>query len=157
MAEPVIVEESRSIPVSIEDVFHGTLMMNVPAVFHRWYGPFPPIRQVLNEANTWGTVGQTRTLKMAGGGSTVEELTKVDPPHRFAYHVGNIKGPLSLVANGVDGEFEFAPTDSGTKVTWRWTVYPRSALTRPAVAMLGKAWHGWARQALTELSNQLAD
>ncbi len=130
-------------------------MMDVPAVFHRWYGPFPPIRQVLNEANAWGTVGQTRTLKMAGGGSTLEELTMVNPPNYFAYHVGNIKGPLSLAASGIDGEFEFTPADTGTKATWRWKVYPRSALTRPAVTMLGKAWHGWARQALEELSNQL--
>lgn len=141
--------------VGVEDAFHGTLMMDVPAVFHRWYGPFPPIRQVLNEPNKWGTVGQTRTLKMAGGGSTLEELTKVDAPHCFAYHVGNIKGPLSLAASGIDGEFEFTPADTGTKTTWRWTVYPRSALTRPAVAMLGKAWHGWARQALDELSERL--
>jgi hypothetical protein len=37
---------------------------------------------------------------MAGGGSAVEELTKVDAPHYFTYEVGNIKGPLSLVAKG---------------------------------------------------------
>lgn len=156
MAEPVVVEQSRSMSVSVEDAFHGTLMMDVPAVFRRWYGPFPPIREVLNENNSWGTVGQTRTLKMAGGGSTLEELTKVDPPHSFGYHVGNIKGPLSLAAKGIDGQFEFTPGDAGTNVTWRWAVHPRSAVTRPAVVMLGRAWHGWARQALEELSNQLA-
>ena len=148
-------EQSRSIPVNGEDAFHGTLMMDVPAVFHSWYGPFPAIRQVVNKDNTWGTVGQTRTLKMAGGGSTLEELTKVDAPRHFAYHVGNIKGPLSLVAKGIDGEFEFTSADTGTEVTWRWKVYPRSTLTRPAVAMLLPFWHGWARKALEELANQL--
>jgi hypothetical protein len=93
MAQPVLMEQSRSIPVNGEDAFRGTLMMNVAAVFHRWYGPFPAIRQVVSKDNTWGTVGQTRTLKMAGGGSAVEELTKVDPPHYFTYEVGNIKAP----------------------------------------------------------------
>ncbi len=156
MAQPVLMEQSRSIPVNGEDAFRGTLMMNVAAVFHRWYGPFPAIRQVVSKDNTWGTVGQTRTLKMAGGGSAVEELTKVDPPHYFTYEVGNIKGPLSLVAKGIDGEFEFTPADTGTEATWRWKVYPRSALTRPAVAALLPFWHGWARQALEVLSNQLA-
>jgi hypothetical protein len=155
MAAPVVVEQSRLMSVNVEDAFHGTLMMDVPAVFDRWYGPFPPIRQVLNEPDTWGTVGQTRTLKMAGGGSTLEELTKVDAPHYFAYRVGNIRGPLSMAASGIDGEFEFTPADAGTKTTWRWTVHPRSALTRPVVTMLGKAWDGWARLALAELSNQL--
>lgn len=155
MAQPVIVEESRSIPVNVEDAFHGTLMMDVPAVFHRWYGPFPPIRQVLNEGNIWGTVGQTRTLMLAGGGSTIEELTKVDSPHSFAYHVGNIKGPLSFVASGIDGEFEFMPNGTDTKTTWRWKVYPRSVLAAPAVVALGWLWHGWARQALKALSSQL--
>ncbi|OBK79298.1 SRPBCC family protein [Mycobacterium sp. 1274761.0] len=156
MTEPVIVEESRSMSVSLEAAFQGTLMMDVPSVFHRWYGPFPPIRQVLDDANTWGTVGQTRTLKMAGGGSTLEELIKVDAPHSFAYHVRNIRGPLSFVATGIDGEFKFAASGTETTATWRWSVHPRSALTRPAVKMLGKAWHGWARQALEELSIQLA-
>lgn len=131
-------------------------MMDVPRVFGRWYGPFPAIRKLVNENGTWGTVGQTRTLKMSGGGSTVEELTKVDAPHYFAYHVGNIKGPLSLVAKGIDGEFEFAPTDTGTEATWRWKVSPRSGLTRPAVTALLPFWRGWARQSLEELSNTLA-
>jgi hypothetical protein len=60
-----------------------------------------------------------------------------------------------MAASGIDGEFESTPADAGTKTTWRWTVHPRSALTRPVVTMLGKAWDGWARLALAELSNQL--
>jgi hypothetical protein len=155
MARPVIVAESRSIPVDVEDAFRGTLMMDAPTVFRSWYGPFPPIRQVLSKDNTWGTVGQTRTLMMAGGGSTIEELTKGDAPHHFAYHVGNIKGPLSFVASGIDGEFEFMSNGADTTTTWRWTVYPRSALAAPALSVLGRIWHGWARQALEELSKQL--
>jgi hypothetical protein len=92
---------------------------------------------------------------MAGGGSTLEELTKVDAPYQFAYHVGDLKGPLSMIAEGIDGQFEFTTADMGTEVTWRWKVYPRSTLTRPAVASLIPFWHGWARKALEELSNQL--
>jgi hypothetical protein len=155
MAQPVLMAYSRSISVTNEDAFRGTLMMDVAAVFRRWYGPFPAIRQVVGEDNTWGTVGQTRTLKMAGGGSTLEELTKVEAPHQFAYHVGNIKGPLSMIAEGIDGQFEFTTAEAGTEVTWRWKVYPRSALTRPAVTALIPFWHGWARRALEELSKQL--
>jgi hypothetical protein len=155
MAQPVIVEQSSRVPVSVEGAFNGTLTMDVTAVFHRWYGPFPPIREVRGQDKVWGTVGQTRTLILAGGGRTVEELTKVDAPRSFAYRVGDIKGPLSFIASGIDGEFVFAPADTGTEATWRWTIHPRSALTRPCVMVLVPFWHGWARHALEDLSRQL--
>jgi hypothetical protein len=154
MAQPVVVDQPHELPVGAEAAFRGTLLMDVPAVFRRWYGPFPPIRQAV-DGGSWGTPGNTRTLKMAGGGSAVEELVKVDAPRGFGYELTSIRGPLSWIASSVDGEFSFVASGAVTKATWRWTIHPRSALTRPALLALGALWHGWARRALAELANQL--
>ena len=55
----------------------------------------------------------------------------------------------------MDGEWIFEPIGSGTKVTWRWTIHPRSGLTAPLLPVFGKLWKGYARQSLEELSKQL--
>ena len=43
MTYPLVVEQSRAIPVGVEDAFRGTLPMPLPPLFRRWYGPIPRI------------------------------------------------------------------------------------------------------------------
>lgn len=151
-----VVERSRSIPVTVEDAFAGTLPIPLPVLFRRWYGPIPPIKEVRGQIGNWGTAGQTRTVILTGGGSMREELTSVDEPRSFDYTLTQITGPMSLLVGLVDGQWRFSPTGAGTQVTWRWTIHPRSALATPALPVLAKLWQGYARQALEELSAQLA-
>ena len=73
----------------------------------------------------------------------------------FGYTLSDIKGPLSPLVGHVDGEWIFEPIGSGTNVTWRWTIHPRSGLTAPLLPVFGKLWKGYARQSLEELSRQL--
>jgi hypothetical protein len=141
--------------VSQEDAFRGMLAMALPTVFRRWYGPIPPVKHVYDQAGEWGTVGQTRTIALVGGGTTREELTALDPPNSFGYTLSNITGPLSSLISRVEGEWTFEPAGTGTKVTWRWTIHPRSGLSARALPVFGLLWRGYARQALEELSNQL--
>jgi hypothetical protein len=44
---------------------------------------------------------------------------------------------------------------TGTRVTWQWTIHPRTALSAPVLPLFGRLWLGYARQSLEELSNQL--
>lgn len=155
MSQPLVVEQSRAIPVDVEDAFGGTLPMPLPALFRRWYGPIPPIRDVLNQTGEWCAVGQTRTVVPAGGGSMREELTAVDPPRSFGYTLTDITGPMSPLVSRVDGAWVFGPAGTGTTVTWRWVIHPRSPLGPPALPVFGRLWRGYARQALEELSNYL--
>lgn len=155
MTQPLVVEQSRAIPVSVEDAFRGTLPMPLPTLFRRWYGPIPPIKTVRNQAGQWGTVGQTRTVVLTGGGSMREELTHVDAPNSFGYTLSEIAGPMSPLVSRVEGEWLFALAGTGTTVTWRWAIQPRSRLSAPALPILGRLWHGYARLALTELSSEL--
>ncbi len=149
------VEQSRDIPVSVDDAFHGTLPMPLPTLFRRWYGPIPPISRILNQTADWSTVGESRTIVLTGGGSMREELTNIDPPRAFGYTLTEIKGPMAPLVGLIEGEWRFDPAGTGTKVTWKWVLYPRSRLAAPALPVFGLLWRGYARQALEDLSERL--
>ena len=155
MTKPLVVEQSRTIPLGQEDVFRDMVPMPLPELFRRWYGPIPPIKEVRGQTGDWDSVGQSRTVVLVGGGSMLEQLTQFDPPHSFGYTLSDIKGPLSPLVGRVDGEWIFEPIGSGTNVTWRWTIHPRSSLTAPLLPVFGKLWKGYARQSLEALSKQL--
>jgi Polyketide cyclase / dehydrase and lipid transport len=155
MAKSVVVEQSRAIPVAVEDGFSRTLPLPLPVIFSHWYGPIPPIRQVRNQTGDWNAAGQTRTVMMVGGGSMREELTSVDPPRSFAYTLSDIKGPLAPLVGSVEGTWSFAPAGTGTTVTWQWILHPKSGVTAPALPVLGRIWKGYARRALETLSELL--
>ena len=138
-----------------QDVFRDMVPMPLPQLFRRWYGPIPPINEMRVQTGDWDSVGQSRTVVLVGGGSMLEQLTQFDPPHSFGYTLSDIKGPLSPLVGRVDGVWIFEPIGSGTNVTWRWTIHPRSGLTAPLLPVFGKLWKGYARQSLEELSKQL--
>ena len=101
MAQPLVVGQSRAIPVGPEAAFSGTVPIPLPTLFHRWYGPIPPIKEVRDQAGDWNAVG------------------------------------------------------TGTRVTWRWTIHPKSSFAAPLLPVFGKLWMGYARQSLETLSDQL--
>jgi hypothetical protein len=155
MAQPLVVEQSRAIPVTSEAAFNGTVPMPLPTLFRRWYGPIPPIRAVVDQVGDWDAVGKSRTIVLTGGGSMREQLTSYDPPRSFGYTLSDVKGPMAPIVARVEGLWSFEPVGTGTKVTWRWTIYPRSAFTARVLPVFGRLWRGYARQSLEELSNQL--
>ncbi|HEV7579406.1 MAG TPA: SRPBCC family protein, partial [Mycobacterium sp.] len=126
MAHSRVVEESLVIPVPVEQAFDRTLPAPLPELFSRWHGPFPPIKEVRDQTGAWDAAGQTRTVLLAGGGSTREELTSVEPPRSFGYRLGNVTGPMALLVDHVLGEWIFTPVAGGTEVTWRWDIHPKS-------------------------------
>jgi hypothetical protein len=139
-------------PVAVADAFHRTLPIPLPTLFHRWYGPFPPIKEVREQTGGWDAAGQTRIVHLAGGARMREELTSVDPPRSFGYRLSGITGPMALLVDHILGEWVFAPAPGGTEITWRWDIRPRSALTARALPVLGGLWKGYARRALRHLS-----
>ncbi|OBH54150.1 hypothetical protein A5685_12455 [Mycobacterium colombiense] len=152
MAHSLVVDQSVITPVAVQDAFHRTLPIPLPTLFHRWYGPFPPIKEVREQTGAWDAAGQTRVVHLAGGASMREELTSVDPPRSFGYRLSEVTGPMALLVDHVLGEWIFAPAVGGTEITWRWDIRPRSALTAWALPVLGRMWKGYARRALQHLS-----
>lgn len=151
----LVVEQSRIIPVNVEAAFTGTLPLPLPTLFRHWYGPIPPIKAVRDQDGEWTAVGQTRTVLLKGGGSMDEQLTQVNLPHSFDYTLTGITGAMAPLASRVDGQWRFVPSGTGTEVSWQWTIHPRSALSAPALPVLGWLWRGYARGALKELSTLL--
>ena len=156
MAHPVVVEQSRAIPVPPEEAFAKTIPMPLPELFSRWYGPIPPIKAVRGQVGNWASVGQTRTIALVGGGGMRETLTTVDSPRSFGYTLDDVRGAMAPLIDHVEGEWIFAPHGTGTTVTWRWTLHPRSAVTAPLLPVFGRIWRGYARRALETLSGHLA-
>ncbi|OBI39355.1 SRPBCC family protein [Mycobacterium colombiense] len=152
MAHSLVVDQSVVTPVAARDAFHRTLPIPLPTLFHRWYGPFPPIKEVREQTGAWDAAGQTRVVHLAGGATMREELTSVDPPRSFSYRLSEVTGPMALLVDHVLGEWIFAPAGGGTEITWRWDIRPRSALTAWALPVLGRMWKGYARRALHDLS-----
>jgi hypothetical protein len=155
MAQPLVVEQSRVIPIAVEEAFHGTLPLPLPEIFGHWYGPIPPIKEVRDQTGAWDAAGQTRVVKLVGGGSVHEELTSVDPPRSFGYTLSDIKGPLAALVKSVEGKWSFTPAGTGTTVTWQWIIHARSVVTAPLLPVFGRMWKGYASQALEKLSATL--
>lgn len=148
-------EQSRAIPVDVDTAFARTLPIPLPTIFCRWYGPIAPVRAVRDQTGDWAAVGQTRTVEQVGAGSMREELTVVDPPNSFGYTLTDIAGPLAPLVDHIDGRWLFEPVGTGTSVTWRWTVHPRSGLASAALPVFEALWRGYARQGLEQLSVEL--
>jgi hypothetical protein len=155
MASTLAVQQSRVIPVSVDDAFAGTLPIPLTTIFRRWYGPIPPVAEVREQHGEWGTAGQTRVVAFTGAGSMREELTSVDPPRSFGYAITGITGPLGLLVGSAEGEWTFTPSGSATTVTWHWNIHAASAITAPLLPLVGALWKGYARRSLAALSAEL--
>jgi len=141
MARTLAVQQSRVIPVSVDDAFAGTLPIPLTTVFSRWYGPIGPIKEVRDQHGEWGIVGQTRTVLLSPTGSFHEELTCL--------------GPLGLLIGRAEGEWTFVPSGTATTITWSWNIHAASRLAAPFLPVLGRLWKGYARQSLATLSAEL--
>lgn len=143
------------IPVAPAQAFVAAMEIPLPTLLPRRYGPFPPIKTVRGQTE-WAQSGDSRTIVPAGGGSMRETLTDVQAPTSFGYRISEIAGPMALLVDHIDGLWTFSPQGGGTRVTWGWTLHPKSVLTAPVVAVLGALWNGYARGALESLSDYLA-
>jgi hypothetical protein len=150
----VIVEQSRAIPIELQQAFDLTLPMPLTAIFSRRYGLLPPIKEVRGQDGVWGQVGQSRTVVTTDGGTMRELLTEVDAPHSFSYLLSDITGPMRPLIDSIQGCWEFAPQGTGTSITWRWTLHPKGLGAR-VIRLVTLMWRGYARQALELLSDQL--
>jgi len=152
MSNPVVTSYSRVFAAPVEEAFDRVLPTPLPELFHRRYGPIPPIKSVEGQDGVWGTVGQTRTIRTADGGSMREELTRVERPSAFGYTISDVTGPMKALVGRVNGLWSFDATEGGTRVTWEWTIYPKSALARPVMGPFCALWRRYAARSFDELA-----
>jgi hypothetical protein len=153
----VRVAESRTVLVRLEAAYDGTIVVPLPQIFRRRHLALPPVVGVEGQLGEWGrTVGQTRTIRTSDGGSLLETLRELDRPHRFAYRIDQVRGPMRPLVRHLDGAWTFEPAADGTTITWSWELTPTSRATAPLVVLLARMWRGYARTSLRTLESILA-
>jgi hypothetical protein len=149
------VEASRLVPVEPTVAFDRLMAARLPEVFSRRYAAFPAVREVTDEPDEWGTVGQARTIVLADGGRLRQTLTSVDRPHSYAYVLDDIRGRLRPFVRTIEGVWSITPEASGARVGWVWTLHPKTSPARLTMNVIGSMWKGYADRALIELETIL--
>jgi hypothetical protein len=149
------VDASRLVPVEPTVAFDRLMAARLPEVFSRRYAAFPAVRQVTDEPDEWGTVGQTRTILLTDGGRLRETLTSVDRPRSYAYVLDDIHGLLRPFVSTVAGVWSVTPEGTGARVGWVWTLHPNTSPARLTMNVIGRMWNGYADRALIELETIL--
>ena len=149
------VDASRLVAVEPTRAFDGLIAARLPDVFSRRYAAFPPVREVTDEPDGWGQVGQSRTIWLADGGRLRETLTSVDRPHGFAYVLDDIHGRLRPFVRTIDGAWSITPEGTGARIGWAWTFHATAQPARLTLNVLGRMWKGYAHAALAELETIL--
>jgi hypothetical protein len=148
-------ERARTFPVDVDRAFEVVLATPLPELFSRRYAAIPPIREVRDQQGPWATVGQTRTIRLADGGSLRETLTSVDRPRSFGYRLTEVTGPMKPLVTEIEGAWRFTPAGTGVQITWAWTVHPRGTPGRLAMPVFARMWQGYARQAMEQIERLL--
>ncbi len=154
VASPLRLSSSRTYPVERDRAFTRTLTWPLEELFCRRYGPIPPIAGTDQEGE-WGAVGQERPIRTGDGGSMRERLVEVDPPHRFAYEITGVTGPMKPLASRIEGSWSFDEVGTGCRITWRWTIHPASGVSALALPAFGRFWNAYARRSLDHLEELL--
>ncbi|MTB89514.1 SRPBCC family protein [Aeromicrobium senzhongii] len=155
MTDDVVLRYDRTYPLTVDDAFDRLLALELPALFSRRYAAIPPISAVLDQAGPWATPGQTRTIRLADGGTMREELTAVERPDRFTYRISGITGPMKPLVSSLDGAWSFEPAGTGVRIAWTWTVRPAGRPGTLAMPVFSRMWRGYARQAFENIDRLL--
>lgn len=154
MASPLYVSCSRTYPVALDEAYRRTIVWPLEELFHQRFGPIPPITGT-DQDGVWGTLDQVRTIHTADGGTMQERLVVVDPPNEFGYVITGITGPMKPLAERIRGTWAFDAVGTGTRITWSWTIHPKSSASALAFPVFGRIWKGYARRALDHLEELL--
>ena len=143
------------VAVEPTQAFDGLMGAHLPEIFKRRYAAFPPVREVTDEPDDWGSAGQTRTIVMADGSRLRETLTSVDRPHGYAYLLDDLHGPLKPFVRTIEGAWSITPEGTGARIGWVWTLHAKGSPARLTMSVIGRMWKGYAERSLVELESVL--
>jgi hypothetical protein len=117
-----ITVQQRS-PATPGEAFRTIVPIDLTTVFHR-VAPFPGVRSVANQTESWDHVGPRRNPQFDDGSQADEQLTEYVEGSSFAYQLTGFTNVLSRLAAGVRGEWNFNPDGDGTLIRWTYEFKP---------------------------------
>lgn len=144
MTAPFLLSSSTFVPVAPEVAHDGILASPLAELFSSRSGMIPPIKETTGQDGPWATAGQTRTVVLADGGTNLETLVALDPPHDYRYRLTDFTGPMKGLVKSVDGRFSTVPEGTGTRVTWSWEMHATNPVSRALLPVLGFFWRRYA-------------
>ena len=144
MVAPYLLSSSTVVPVTPEVAQAGILDAPLPELFSSRSGPIPPIKECTGQDGAWDTVGKTRTVVLADGGSNLETLAALEPGTDYRYRLSDFTGPMKGLVASVDGRFATVAEGSGTRVTWSWEMHATNPVARAMLPVLGFFWRRYA-------------
>jgi hypothetical protein len=149
------VEASRFVRgVTAQHAFDALIAAPLPQLFDRRALAISAVGEVRGQEGDWGSVGQTRTIVLADGGTLRETLTSVDRPRSFGYVLDQVTGPLKILAHHVDGTWSVDPDRDGVRVGWEWDLHPTMP-GRVLMPVFGWMWRRYAALALERVETAL--
>jgi polyketide cyclase/dehydrase/lipid transport protein len=140
-----------------ETVFNYIVPIDLASIF-TGYGPLPSVSGTENQTGAWDAPGRTRTVRLSGGSSAQERITRYEFPRSFSYTVSDFTGVLRLFTTSADGEwwFDSGPSSNGTSVRWRYAFNSRSPVAVPILWLIANfLWRGYMRKAILLAKGQI--
>ncbi len=135
---------------SLEHVFDFTVAEDVLPKVLLGYGPLlPAVTSTSDRHGRWDQPGSYRTVHLADGNTSREEVTDYQRPSYFAYKVSNFTVALRYLATKGQGQWWYRSTSEGTSVRWTYTFTSRSVVTYPLLWVFAHwLWRGYMRVCL---------
>ena len=120
------------------------------------YGPLPAVTSTSDRSGPWDQPGSYRTVHLADGTTSREEVTDYQRPSYFAYKVSNFTFALRYLATEGKGQWWIRSASEGATIRWTYTFTSRSVLTYPLLWGFAQwFWRGYMRVCLKAVQQQL--
>ena len=86
----------------------------------------------------WGKPDAKRIVYMEDGNSAIDHILEVNKPHFFSYEIIQLTSVFKYLIKRVCGQWNFDEEGSNTKVSWTYSLEPKSIFFVPLLYVISK-------------------
>ncbi|NVB38259.1 SRPBCC family protein [Pseudenhygromyxa sp. WMMC2535] len=150
---------STTVDAPLGEVFDYVVDRETPARDLRGYGRVPGVRgDVQLTEGGWDHPGARRVVVLEDGTTLREDIEVLERPARFEYRVHDFQFAINKLASEGRGEWTFAQTQAGTRVTWTYVFAAKRRATLPALrAVVSKHFEPYMQNGLDSIRAHIED